>query len=40
LLRVRKIFVTVRVRSAFTALRLPDQEIRFEVTPRNLNLER
>lgn len=40
LLRVRKIFITIRVRSVFTALHLPDQEIRFEVAPRNLNLER
>jgi Tfp pilus assembly protein PilW len=40
LLRIRKIFVTIRVRSVFTTLRLPDQEIRFEVAPRNLNLER
>lgn len=40
LLRIRKIFVTIRVRSVSTTLRLSDQEIRFEVAPRNLNLER
>ena len=40
LLRVRKILVTLRVRSALAALRLPDQQIRFEVTPRNLSLDR
>jgi Tfp pilus assembly protein PilW len=40
LLRVRKIFVTLRVRSALAALHLPDREIRFEVTPRNLSVER
>jgi len=36
LLRVRRIAVTVRVRSALAALKLPDEEIRFDVTPRNL----
>src|SRR5258708_25837712 len=36
LLRVRRIVVTVRVRSALAALKLPDEEIRFDVTPRTL----
>jgi Tfp pilus assembly protein PilW len=40
LLRIRRISVTTRVRSVFAALGLPDQEIRFDVAPRNLNLQR
>ena len=40
LLRVRRIVVTVRVRSALAALKLPDEELRFDVTPRNLGGER
>jgi hypothetical protein len=40
LLRIRKVSVTARVRSVFAALGLPDQEIRFDVAPRNLNLQR
>jgi hypothetical protein len=59
LLRIRKIFVALRVESALDALRgpagvlfrragtsrnasrwVPDADVRFQVTPRNLNLER
>jgi hypothetical protein len=40
LLRVRRIVVTVRVRSALAVLKLPDEELRFDVTPRNLGGER
>ena len=36
LLRIRRVLVTVRVEAAITN-RVPDQEIRFEVSPRNLN---
>lgn len=40
LLRVRRVGVTVRVRSALPALKLADKELRFDVTPRNLGGER